>query len=164
MEYRYSGKGSLWYGSWYHHVCHKGKCTADRPCRSLGVDPSRKQRCCSQSCLLSQAQYDTSNQDNSQSLDYWMTIRHRCIDMWSWTEMQTFFSIDRNDCMNSASCAYRNMSARRRAQLVPIGMPTICLKTFPPKTTKMFLTRNYSMLMMSSSVYFLFKSECSVTK
>ena len=66
--------------------------------------------------------------------------------------------------MNSASYEYRNMSARRRAQLVPIGIPTICLKTFPPKITKMFLTRNSSMLIMSYSVYFLFESECSLTK
>ena len=29
------------------------------------------------------------------------------------------------------------MSARRGAQSVPIGIPTICLKTFPAKTTKM---------------------------
>ena len=54
--------------------------------------------------------------------------------------------------MNSASYEYTNMSARRGAQLVPIGMPTICWKTFPPKTTKMLSTRNSSMLMMSSSV------------
>ena len=45
------------------------------------------------------------------------------------------------------------MSAKRGAQFVPIGMPTVCWKTFPPKTTKMLSTRNSSMLMMSSSVY-----------
>ena len=66
--------------------------------------------------------------------------------------------------MNSASHEYRNMSARRGAQFVPIGMPTICWKTFPPKTTKMLSTRNSSMLMMSSSVYLFFESECSLTK
>ena len=66
--------------------------------------------------------------------------------------------------MNSASYEYRNMSARRRAQFVPIGMPTICWKTFPPKTMKMLSTRNSSMLMMSSSVYLFFESECSLTK
>ena len=66
--------------------------------------------------------------------------------------------------MNSASYEYRNMSARRRAQFVPIGMPSICWKTFPPKTTKMVSTRNSSMLMMSSSVYLYLESECSLTK
>ena len=50
--------------------------------------------------------------------------------------------------MNSASYEYRNMSARRGAQFVPIGMPTICWK----------------MLMMSSSVNLFFESECSLTK
>ena len=66
--------------------------------------------------------------------------------------------------MKSASYEYRKMSARRGAQFVPIGMPTICWKTFPPKTTKMLSTRNSSMLMMSSSVYLFFESECSLTK
>ena len=66
--------------------------------------------------------------------------------------------------MNSASYEYRNMSARRGAQFVSIGMPTICWKTFPPKTTEMLSTRNSSMLMMSSSMYLFFESECSLTK
>ena len=52
--------------------------------------------------------------------------------------------------MNSASYEYRNMSARRGAQLVPMGMPIICWKTFPAKTTKMLSTRNSSILMMSN--------------
>ena len=65
--------------------CREGKCAADRPSRST-VDPRRKQSYFSQSCILSQAQRDTSYQYNSQNLDYWLTIRHRCIDMWSWTE------------------------------------------------------------------------------
>ena len=35
-------------------------------------------------------QRDTSDQDNSQNLGYWFTIRHRCTCMWSWTEMLIF--------------------------------------------------------------------------
>ena len=58
--------------------------------------------------------------------------------------------------MNSALFEYRNMSARKGAQFVPIGMPTICWKTFSPKTTKMLSTRNSSMLMILSSVYLFF--------
>ena len=167
MEYCYSGTESLWYGSRNHHVCSKGKFAADRHSRSTGVNPSRKQRCCSQSCLWSQAQRNTFDPDNSQSLGYWLTIRHRCICMWSWTEMLIFFLSSweqRLYCMNSASYEYRNMSARRGAQFVPIGMSTICWKTFPPKTTKLLSTRNSSMIMMSSSVYWFFESECSLTK
>ena len=91
MEYCYSGTESLWYGSWNRHICRKGKFAADRHSRSTGVNPSRKQRCCSPSCSWSQAQRDTSDPDNSQNLGYWLTIRHRCICMWSWTEM-LFFS------------------------------------------------------------------------
>ena len=66
--------------------------------------------------------------------------------------------------MNSASYEYRNMSGRRGTQLVSIGMPTTCWKIFPPKITKLLSTRNSSMLVMSSSVYLLFESECSLTK
>ena len=62
------------------------------------------------------------------------------------------------------STCYLGMSARRRAQFVPIGMPIICWKTFPAKTTKMLSTRNSSILIMSSSVYLFFESECSFTK
>ena len=40
----------------------------------------------------------------------------------------------------------------------------ICWKTFPAKTTKMLSTRNSNILIMSSSVYLLFESECSFTK
>ena len=45
------------------------------------------------------------------------------------------------------------MSARKGARFVPIGMPTICWKTFPAKNTKMLSIRNSSILMMSSSKY-----------
>ena len=48
-----------------------------------------------------------------------------------------FFPDESKDCKNSALYEYKNMSARRGAQLVPIGMPIICWKTCPPKTTKM---------------------------
>ena len=37
-------------------------------------------------------------------------------------------------------------------------------KTFPAKTTKMLSTRNSSILIMSSSVYLFFASECYFTK
>ena len=77
--------------------------------------------------LWSQAQRDTSDPDNFQNPGYWLTIRHRCICMWSWTEM-LFFSFHlraKTDCMNSASYEYRNMSARRGAQFVPIGISSL---------------------------------------
>ena len=156
MEYCYSGTESLWYGSWNRHVCRKGKCASDRYSRPTGVNPSRKQRCSSPSCLWSQAQRDTSGQDNSNNLVYWLTISHRCICMWSGTEMLIFSFQLRAKTMNSASCEYRNMSARRGAQFVPIWMPTICLKPFPRKCCRL--------IMMSSSVYLFFESECSLLK
>ena len=42
-----------------------------------------------------------------------------------------FLPVESKDCMNSASYEYRNMSARRGEQFVPMGMPIICWKTFP---------------------------------
>ena len=147
---------SLWYGS---RACRKIKCAAERHSRSKRVDRSWKQRCCSQSCLLSQAQRNTSDQDNSLNLDYSLRIRHRCIDMWCWILMLTisFWSRAQSEWiplrMSTAICWLGEGE-----QLVPIWTLTICRNTFPPKTTKMFSTRNSSMLMMSSSVYLLFKS------
>ena len=42
-----------------------------------------------------------------------------------------FFPVESKDSMNSASYEYRNMSARRGAQFVTIGMPTINEKFLP---------------------------------
>ena len=53
------------------------------------------------------------------------------------------------------------MSARKGAQFVPIGLPTISFK-HPP--TIMLPNRNLSILMMSCLVHLLFKSESSLTK
>ena len=69
--------------------------------------------------------------------------------------------------MKSASYKSIKMSTRRGAQLVPIEILIICLKTSAAKTpqnTKMLSTRNFSILMMSSSEYLLFESECSFIK
>ena len=78
-------------------------------------------------------------------------MRHRCIDMWSLTEMLFL------------SCREQRMYEFRLAwvqKYVPIWILTICRKTFPPKTTKMLSTRNSSMLTsMSSLVNLLFESE-----
>ena len=62
MEYCYWRTESLWYRRQNRHVCLKGKCATDHSSRSTGVDQSRKQKCCSQSYLLSQAHRDTSYQ------------------------------------------------------------------------------------------------------
>ena len=43
----YSGMKSLLYGNWNRHACRKGMCEVDRPYWLTGVNPSRKQKCCS---------------------------------------------------------------------------------------------------------------------
>ena len=65
----------------------------------------------------------------------------------------------RQDYINFAKYVYKNMSARRRAQLVPYRNTDILFENLPPKTTKMMSTRNSSMPIMSSSVCFLFESK-----
>ena len=75
-----------------------------------------------------------------------------------------FLPFESKDCMISVSYEYRNMSARRGAQCVPMEMPIICWKNFSAQTTKMLSIKNSSILMMSSSVYLLFESKCFLTK
>ena len=54
-------------------------------------------------------------------------------------DAKRFLPAKSKDCMNFASYEFRNMSTRRVAQFVPMGMPIICWKNFPAKTTKMFV-------------------------
>ena len=148
MEYCYSETDSLWYGSWNCHFCRWGKCAADLHSRLTGVNPLRKQRCC-----FSSYRRDTSDPNNYQNLGYWFTIRHRCICMWSWTEL-LFFSFQlRAKTKWSPLRMSTEICRLGGSQFLPIWMTTICRKTFSPKTTKMLSTRNSSMLMMSSSVH-----------
>ena len=105
------------------------------------------------SFISSSAGYIKPTADNFQILGCLWTRHHRCTCKWNWTEILTFFSVESKDCMDSASYEYRKMSARRGAQFVPIGMPTVCWKTFPAKTTKILSTRKSGILMMSSSEY-----------
>ena len=46
-------------------------------------------------------------------------------------DANSFFPAESNDFMNFASYEYRNMSVRRWAQFVPIGIPTIYWQIFP---------------------------------
>ena len=94
-----------------------------------------------------------------------LASRTRCNILWKPPKFCNKVKIvESKDCMKSASYEYRKMSARSGAQFVPIGMPTICWKTFPAKTTKILSTRNSSILMKSSSEYLFLESECSFTK
>ena len=78
--------------------------------------------------------------------------------------MYLYVKLNRDaECIKSASCEKRNMSARRGALFVPIEIPTMCWKNIPAKTTKMLSIRNKD-FMMSSLEYLLLDSECSFTK
>ena len=148
----------------YLTVCRRWKCEVDHPSQSTEVNLGKKQKWCSLWCPWSEVQQDTSGPDNFRILGCLWTIHHRCTCKWDWTEMRTVSFPLIADCMKSASYEYRKMSARQREQFVPIGMPTVCWKTFPAKTTKILSTRNSSILMMSSSEYLFSESECSFTK
>ena len=56
------------------------------PFRSTGVNPGKKQKCCSLSCLWFRVQRYTSGPGNSQTLGCLWTKHHRCTYMWNWTE------------------------------------------------------------------------------
>jgi hypothetical protein len=66
--------------------------------------------------------------------------------------------------MNSASKEYKNKSAYKGAQLVPMGIPTVCWKILLPKATKMLSMRNPNISLMSTSEYFCVESESWITK
>ena len=44
--------------------------------------------------------------------------------------------VESKDCINATSLEKRNRLAKRGAQMVPIGIPTICWKTFPAKNAE----------------------------
>jgi hypothetical protein len=54
---------------------------------------------------------------------------------------------------NFASYNYKNKSANKGAQFVPIGMPTDCWKTWSPKTTLILSTRKQNIPLLSTSKY-----------
>ena len=66
--------------------------------------------------------------------------------------------------MKVGSYEYRKMLTKGGAQFVLIGMPTVCLKNFPTKTTKILSTRNSNIFMMSSAEHLFSESDCSSTK
>ena len=68
-----------------------------------------------------------------------------------------FFEAESEDCMNSASYEYRNKSTKW--EMCPLEC-WLSVDPPPPNTAKMLSTRNSSILIMSSSLYLLFESEC----
>ena len=132
--------------------------------QSTGVNPSRKQRYCSPSCLWSQAQQDTFDSDNSQSQNYWMAILHRCIYIWSWTEMLTVSFQPRAKTYEFRFVRVQKYVGEERCTICAHWNADYLLENIPQKTTKMLSTRNSSMLMVSSSLYLFFESDSSLTR
>ena len=117
--------------------------------------------CCSLSCLWFRVQQHTSGLHDFQILGCLCTI----IGV-PGNEIEPkvcIFLTESKGCMNSASYEHRQMSARGGEQVVPMGMPTVCWKTFHAKTTTMLSTRNPSILIMSFSEFLFLESECSFT-
>ena len=61
----------------------------------------------------------------------------------------------------SASKEYKNWSANKRAQCMPIVIPSDCWNVWLPKTTKILSMRNSSVALISTSEYLCVKSEWS---
>ena len=75
---------------------------SDRPCRLTGANPSRKQKCCSPSCLWYQAQGDTSDRDNYQSLAGLLMDKTSSMYLYlklNW-DVNRFLQAESKDCMN----------------------------------------------------------------
>ena len=87
---RYSGNENLWYGIWNRRVCHKWNYEVDRPSRSTKVNPGKKQKWCSLSCLWSHVHWHTSGPGISQTLGCLWTKHHRCTYMWNWNHVLYF--------------------------------------------------------------------------
>ena len=87
--------------------------------------------------------------DNSQIMDYWFTIRHRCSFIWSWTEMLTVSFQPR------AKTVW--IPLRSSTEMCRLGeghneCPSECrlsVGTMSPKITKMLSTRNTCIWMIS---------------
>jgi hypothetical protein len=61
-------------------------------------------------------------------------------------QSRSFSQVSSIKTWNSDSYEYKNKSASRGAQFVPIGMPTSCWNSVPPKETNMLSMRNSSIL------------------
>ena len=104
MEYWYSRTESLWYGSWNRHVYRKGKFAADRHSRSTWVNASREQR-----SLISSSDWPRYFSKSGLLIDSTSSMYLYVKLNWDFI----FFSVESNDCINSASYEYRNMSATK---------------------------------------------------
>ena len=70
-------------------VIKSWKYEVDRPSQSTKVNPGKKEKYCSLSCLWSQVQRGSSDQGNSQTLCCLWTKNHQCTFMWNWTGKPT---------------------------------------------------------------------------
>ena len=92
MGYCFSETESLWYWNSNCHVCsNKGWEVVCFP-RLIGANASRKQKCCSPSCLWLYAQCETYDRYFDQSIGYLWTIRHQCISIWIYMRCYLFLS------------------------------------------------------------------------
>ena len=165
MESYYLGTESFWCGNWNHLVCRRWKCEVDHPSQSTVVNLGKKQKLWCLWCLWSQVKQDTSGIYNFRILGCLWTIHHGCTYKWDWTEMlNVSFSLRAKIVLNPLRMNTERCQREERHNSYPLEMPTVCWKTFPAKTTNILSTRNSSILMMSSSEYLLWESECSFTK
>jgi hypothetical protein len=80
--------------------------------------------------------------DNTSSI--YLYVKLKALVSWIFLSFTSFWR-------NSDSYEYKNKSARRGAQFVPIGMPTTCWNNVPPKETNMLSMRNSNILITCSS-------------
>ena len=164
MRYCYSGTERLCHWNWHRHMCRKGKFKADHPTWSIWANPSRKQKCCSSSCLWSQVQWDTSGPDNYRNLNYLWTICHWCICMWSGTGILFISGREQKTAWFPLLVSTEICWLVEGHNWGPLECRLSVEKKSFPRRPRKVSNWNSCTLIMSSSGYLLFESEFYVTK
>jgi hypothetical protein len=122
----YTEKESWWLQSQHYHACHVVKL------ESIFAKISRYEADLPYSVVsfISGSSWFISRWHNCENYGCWLIGHHRCIWMYVW---RTLLLSCNTFQTNSDSNEYNNKSANKGPYLVPIGMPTECLKTWSPK-------------------------------
>ena len=93
-----------------------------------------------------------------------ISIYNRYTCKWDWTEILTVSFPLRAKTVKFIFAWIQNDVGGKMSTIRTHWIANYLLEDFSYKTTKIFSTRNSSILMMSSSEYFFFESDCSFTK
>ena len=115
-------------------------------------------------CPWSQVQQNTSGPDNFRILGCLWTIQHRCTCKWDWTEMLTVsFPLRAKTVWNPLRMNTERCRREEGHNSYPLECRLSVGRLFR-QNHENIVTRNSSILTMSSSEYLFLESDCSFTK